>query len=469
MNGQAMTMATTSDALSLEREALSMEIEALKHAVQEQERLVQESYGRSDRMLQEVLNDKDALQEKEGRLLAVSEFTSLVLNMMDEVLIVLGTDGRIQRVNNKLTALLGYEAAALIGTNPDLLLAAASLDRCRLAVDPAMSASTSALYHHFSWHPQQEVELTLISRTGREISHDFRSSILHNSQGKKVGVVIVGVDLREIKRQNELLNLSLREVREANRQIMDSIHYAKTIQHSLLSNREIVDSHLPKSFFLWEPRDVIGGDIFHVYPLEENGIIIALFDCTGHGVPGAFMTVLTSGKLDHAIRNKRLSRPADILRHLNGAVRSTLHQNSNHSSSDDGLDAAICHLDPKARTLTFAGARISLLCIRAQETLTFKGDRQSLGYRGSNPEFTFNGHQVPIRHGMSFYLWTDGITDQLGGDQRLPFGRRRLTELLQTIHHLPFARQQEIVSRSFAEFSAGESRRDDVTVIGFSI
>lgn len=464
-----LEMMETTETSPPEPNALAMELEILKLAAAEQERLVREVHVRSDRMLQEVLNDKDALQEKEAGLAAANEFTSLVLNMMDEVLIVLGTDGRIQRVNKKLSALLGYEADELLGSNPDLLLAETSLRHCLPAFDPTLSASHSVFYHFFSWNPLQQVELTLITRTGQAVSHDFRSSILHNHQGKKVGVVVVGIDLRELKASNNRLNHSLMEVKEANRQIMDSIHYAKTIQRSLLSNRGLVQQHLPQSFFLWEPKDVIGGDIYHVYPLEDKGLLISLFDCTGHGVPGAFMTVLTSGKLDHAIRNQKLCRPDAILRHLNSAVRHTLHQDSDHAASDDGLDAAVCHIDPSGSALTFAGARLSLLCIHNRETVTVKGDRHSLGYRRSNPDFEFAGHVIPLRRGMVFYLWTDGITDQVGGDKGLPFGRTRLMELLKDIHHLPFARQKEILRQTFQAFTGEQARRDDITVIGFSI
>lgn len=451
-----------------ERASLADEIQALKQAAADQERRLLAVHSRTDDMLQEALNDKETLQERENRLTSANEFTSLVLNMMDEVLIVLATDGTIQRVNNKLTSLLGYQAAALLGTNPDRLLSEASRQRCQQAFTSAMSASPSAFYHFFSWNPQQQVELTLRSQDGQEIAYDFRSAILHNQQGKKVGVVVVGIDLREIKKKNELLRSSLLEVKEANRQIMDSIHYAKTIQRSLLTSRETVAGHLPNSFFLWEPRDVIGGDIFHVYPLEDNSLILALFDCTGHGVPGALMTVLTSGKLDHAIHSKGLAHPADILRYLNGAVRSSLHQDSQDITSDDGLDAAICHLDRQRGTLHFAGARVSLLCIDRQEPCLIRGDRQSLGYRRSDPSYTFNGHAIPLQEGMGFYLWTDGITDQIGGKQGLPFGRRRLLNLLHANRHLPFDQQKERLRQGFSGYISGEEQRDDITVIGFA-
>jgi|GEM_PF-6499512 len=451
-----------------ETASLADEIQALKRAAADQERLMLSVHSRTDDMLQEVLNDKATLQERETRLTNVNEFTSLVLNMMDEVLIVLATNGTIQRVNNKLTTLLGYQATDLLDTNPDRLLSDASRKRCQQAFAPAMSASPSAFYHFFSWHPQQQVELTLCAQDGQEIAYDFRSAILHNQQGKKVGVVVVGIDLREIKQKNELLQHSLLEVKEANRQIMDSIHYAKTIQRSLLASRETVACHLPSSFFLWEPRDVIGGDIFHVYPLEDNSLILALFDCTGHGVPGALMTVLTSGKLDHAIRSKGLSHPTDILRYLNGAVRSSLHQDSQDIVSDDGLDAAICHLDRQRGILRFAGARVSLLCINEQEPCLIRGDRQSLGYRRSDPSYPFNGHAIPLQEGMGFYLWTDGITDQIGGEQGLPFGRRRLLSLLHAHRHLPFEQQRELLRQGFSEYVSREEQRDDITVIGFA-
>ncbi len=459
---------TVEQKLRQQMKALEVELETLRLAAAEQETLVRDGYRRSDVMLQEVLNDKATLQEKEAGLAGANEFTSLVLDMMDEVLIVLGINGRIQRVNKKLTDLLGCTAQELTGANPDLLFSGASLSHCQRFFDPSLCASDSITYQFFSWNPQKQTELTLIARNGREILHDFRSSILHNFQGKKVGVVIVGIDLRELKAKNELLNRSLQEVKEANRQIMDSIRYARTIQRSLLSDPQMVKQHLPRSFFTWEPRDVIGGDIYHVYPLENGKLIISLFDCTGHGVPGAFMTMLVSGKLHHAIRSEKLSSPAVILKNLNRSVRSALHQDSDQPSSDDGLEAAVCLLDRAGSTLTFAGARLCLHYIHDRQAVTVTGDRQSLGYRRSDPDHDFIEHQIPLEQDIAFYLWTDGITDQVGGDKGLPFGRARFLKMLFEIHRLPFIRQQEMIRQTLAAFTGEEQQRDDLTVIGFS-
>lgn len=448
--------------------ALETEIEILKQAAAEQETMIMGSYANAEKMLQEALTDKNRFKKNEATLGAVNEFTRLVLETMDEVVMVLSTDGTIQTVNRKLTSLLGYEPAELIGHIADRLFSTESICHCEPLFDQSLIASNSVIYHFFSRNPLQQFEMTLLAKNGQEIIHEFRSSILYSYQGKKIGVVVVGDDIRALKQKNDQLRASLHEVESANNLIMESIHYARTIQRSILANQETIARHLPRSFFIWEPRDVLGGDIYNIFPLDDGNLLLSLFDCTGHGVPGALMTMLSSSKLHHLVRTEKLSDPAEILQQLNRDVRITLHQNSVHSQSDDGLDAGICHLDRQRNTLTFAGARLPLLYIEGQKIIHIKGDRQSLGYRKSDPAYRFSRHQIPLKPRTVFYLHTDGVTDQVGGEKGLPLGNRKFQELLLAHHHLPFDRQRLSFQQALAEFSGGHQKRDDLTFIGFS-
>jgi|GEM_PF-1800717 len=260
-----------------------------------------------------------------------------------------------------------------------------------------------------------------------------------------------------------------REAAEAvNKMMTDSIQYAKIIQSSLLPNLEQVKTFLPKSFFLWMPRDIVGGDMIYAQSVE-NGFILAVVDCTGHGVPGAFMTMVASTQLRRIIRDEGCYEPSDILKRLNFLVKTSLQQDSAQTRSDDGLDAAICWLNPQEKTLTFAGAKLPLYYIHNDQLNVIAGDRQSLGYKRSNLDFEFTTRTVSIEPGMSFYMSSDGFLDQLGGPKRFPFGNKRFRKLLMENRHHAFDEQSPQMLRAFNEYKGEHDRQDDVTVVGFKL
>jgi len=261
-----------------------------------------------------------------------------------------------------------------------------------------------------------------------------------------------------------------RIVATANKNITESIRYAKMIQLSLLPNPDTIKSFLPESFFIWMPRDIVGGDFIFCDYFQE-GFIIALIDCTGHGVPGAFVTMIASFGLRKIIRDQGCHDPARILSQLSFIVKTTLQQDTGYALSNDGLDAAVCfipaHKNSDSFSLTFAGANLPLYCLSNGEVITVKGDRQSLGYKRSDLSFNFSNHTVPVKKGMMLYMATDGITDQLGGEKRCRFGTERFKQTLRAIDGYPCEKQRELILRSFEAHKGDSMQVDDVTVMGF--
>ncbi len=271
---------------------------------------------------------------------------------------------------------------------------------------------------------------------------------------------------QRVEERTMQLHQSLMEIEEANKKIMDSIRYAKVIQDSLMPDVQEVQCYLPQSFFMWMPRDILAGDIFFV-DVVEGGLVAAVLDCTGHGVPGAFMTMLVSSALRRTIRDEKCKDPAQILCRLNLIVKTTLHQDKDYTVSDDGLDAAVCFIDHTENVLTFAGARLPLFCVAGGRTRIIKGDRQSIGYKRSDVHHVFQRHRIEIREGMSFYMASDGFEEQLGGARGFSFGRTRFGELLQEVSSVSLERQKDIIMEVFDRYRGEHERQDDVTVIGF--
>jgi len=285
---------------------------------------------------------------------------------------------------------------------------------------------------------------------------------------------------QQLKLKNIRLNDTLKEVEEANEKIMASIRYAKVIQTSLLPNLDGSNIYLPDSFVIWMPKDVVGGDIFFKDYFPDSGscndFIFAVIDCTGHGVPGAFMTMIASSGLRRIIKDEGCRDPAQILKQLNFVVKTSLQQDKDDTLSDDGLDAAICFIsgfspDEEACSddfrLTFAGAKLPLYYFHNDEVVVIKGDRHSIGYKRSDLNFDYTNHTVNVEKGMSFYLASDGFVDQLGGEKRRRFGTRRFRKLLRENGRKPFDEQRSVLLQAFNEYKGEYERQDDVTVLAF--
>lgn len=278
-----------------------------------------------------------------------------------------------------------------------------------------------------------------------------------------------------------LANQALREAKEtseaANKKITASIQYAKMIQSSLLPSPRNIKTFLPDSFFIWLPRDIVSGD-FIFTDRSEDSFIAAVIDCTGHGVPGAFMTMIASSGMTRVVKDEGCRDPAEILKRLNRFVKRTLQQDTDAALSNDGLDASICFVTGIAETdsgqritdrcqLTFAGARLPLIYIRDGKLTVIKGDKQSVGYKKSDLSFSFTNHTVNIQEGISFYMFSDGFADQLDEKDERRLGNRRLKKLLRKGAHLSFEEQRKILLNAFDAHRGSNEKQDDVTLIGF--
>ncbi len=267
---------------------------------------------------------------------------------------------------------------------------------------------------------------------------------------------------------------------EKNRQVMESIDYASVIQKSLSrSSREGLRMALPDHFLIWEPRDVVSGD-FYLFQEFPDGWLLSLFDCTGHGVPGAFMTLIMSSFLQGAIGEGRHRDPAALLTDMNRRVKTAMGQvDHSHAEapddgdhrSDDGMDAAFCWFDTASRRLTYAGAHqpLFLLFPEKDEVLTLDGDRMGVGYSTTPMEEAWQNHEIELPPGTHLYLFTDGFLDQLGGERCIAFGKKRLRAALVEHRGLLMSEQRAVLLERLHDYQGIEVRRDDVSAIGIRL
>nr|WP_183039486.1 SpoIIE family protein phosphatase [Paraburkholderia tropica] len=266
-----------------------------------------------------------------------------------------------------------------------------------------------------------------------------------------------------------LLSIVAEMQAEKNRQIMQSIEYASVIQQAMLrASRETLSTTLPDAALVWEPRDVVGGDFYH-FAAFADGWFGAVADCTGHGVPGAFMTLLASASLSQALEQLGPRDPSALLASVNRSVKALLGQINgvgDAPQSNDGLDAAFFWYDASRAQLLFAGARVALHVLRpdADAFESIAGDRMGVGYVDSLADYAWGLHTVDVPPGNLLFVSTDGLTDQIGGPRKIAFGKRRALELILADRENTPAGISARLLEALGKWQGAQARRDDVTL-----
>jgi serine phosphatase RsbU (regulator of sigma subunit) len=285
-----------------------------------------------------------------------------------------------------------------------------------------------------------------------------------------------------LEAQSQKLKVQGEELRQQKEEIISSINYAKYIQSSLLPEEEQLKSLLGEHFVLYKPKDIVSGDFYWISNVE-NKTVVAAADCTGHGVPGAFMSMLGTALLNEIVNKEYITHPGVILRHLRKEVINSLQQKGERGEQKDGMDIALCTIDIEEMRLQFAGANNPLYLIRKSslegvgiphlesggeyQLYEIKGDRMPIGINDRMDNFTC--HEIEIFKGDKFYLLTDGFPDQFGGSDTKKFGYRRFREQLMMDNSSTMADNKLRLEKTLNEWMGDNNQIDDILVIGFSI
>jgi serine phosphatase RsbU (regulator of sigma subunit) len=258
------------------------------------------------------------------------------------------------------------------------------------------------------------------------------------------------------------------ELARKNRDILDSIHYARRIQGAILPTEKELKAHLPNSFVFYQPKDIVSGD-FYWMEMVNDTILFAAADCTGHGVPGAFMSIIGFNGLNKIVKEEKVTQPAEILDRLSHIVEDTL-QYSDDYEVNDGLDIAICALDTKKMKLQYAGAFNPLYMIRSGELVETKADRKPVG-RSVIAERSgkFSNHEIDIQPNDAFYIFSDGYADQFGGPKGRKFRYSQFKELLVSAHQNPMNKQKEIIDKAIKDWKGEIEQIDDMVIMGVKV
>jgi serine phosphatase RsbU (regulator of sigma subunit)/Tfp pilus assembly protein PilF len=264
---------------------------------------------------------------------------------------------------------------------------------------------------------------------------------------------------REVQHQKEI-------VEEKNREITDSINYAHTIQTALLPSHETMKSVFPQSFVLLKPKDIVSGDFYWIAE-KENYSFYVTADCTGHGVPGGFMSMLGTSFLNEIVNERGIIAPAQVLDELRVQLIKALKQKGAAGESKDGMDMTLCRIDKNTMELVYAAANNSLYVLREGTLHEHKPDKQPIGYYTDPKPFT--QHTVQLQKEDVLYTFTDGYADQFGGQKGKKFKYKQLQELLVAVHTQPMEKQRDMLNDTLEQWRGDLAQVDDILVVGIKI
>ncbi len=274
----------------------------------------------------------------------------------------------------------------------------------------------------------------------------------------------------QMLREKEQKSIEVAEQREElaikNRNITDSIRYAQKIQESLLPENRYFKTLLPESFVLFRPKDIVSGDFYWISEAYDK-IFVVSADCTGHGVPGALMSMIGFELLARVIQEKAKEHPSEILEIISNGIESTFSRNVQDPLLKDGIDIGLVMIDKNKREAEFSGGFNTMYLIRDDRLTEIKGDRLTVGTRESGPDTNFRNHFFKLEENDRIYLFSDGYPDQFGGPKGKKFMYRRFKHLLLTIHKKPMDEQLRLLDETLVSWMGGISQIDDIQVIGF--
>ncbi len=297
--------------------------------------------------------------------------------------------------------------------------------------------------------PANRDEIGVLSESFSNMQHSIKD-LVHNLEDK------VKERTQEIQHQKDV-------VEEKNREIVDSINYALRLQNAIIPTKAKVRESLPDSFVLFKPKDIVSGDFYWMADLGED-VLIAAVDCTGHGVPGAMVSVVGANGLNRCVKEFELKQPAAIIDKLTDLVIETFE--SGDDEVKDGMDCAFCSVNLKKRTLEYAGANNPLWIVRkdSDEIEEIKANKQPIGSFEFRQAFT--NHKVQLNEGDVVYFFSDGYVDQFGGPKGKKLKYKALKSIILDIRNKPMTEQEEILEREFESWKGTLEQLDDVCVIG---
>lgn len=395
-----------------------------------------------------INNQNKLIEEKNVEL----EKLSIVARETVNGVIIADANGEIEWANQGFTRLLGYDVEEFKTLKGSNLLQASSNPEISKLIAYGVNEKKSVSY-----------EAINITSSGKELWVQSTLTPIIDEMGVLKKIVVIDSDITELKKAEKI-------ILKKNKDITDSIEYAQRIQHAMLPSENEMKKYLGDHVLFYAAKDIVSGDFYWLYG-EENGkhkkVIVAVADCTGHGVPGALMSMIGADQLNRIVREEKLFSPGKILSELNKSIKKAMQQVD--VTSKDGMEIGICLIDTEKKELCYAGANRPMYFFPNASKLTEKNfDRMAIG--GDTPfEYDFQEERFSYTVNDAFYLFSDGYTDQFGGEKRKKFMTGNFKDFLSDIQDRTMPLQEELIKEKFISWKGNNTQIDDVTVLGMKL
>ena len=381
---------------------------------------------------------------------------STILERLNNLIVVANPQGSVEYVSPSVKKMLGY--------NPEELLGDGWWNNTRAGDDESTQFIDYINNQFQSNNSSREVSYERQLKTASGVD----KWILWNmSLGPDKTVISIGSDITKRKNAEKALEEKNKSLQQKNEDIIDSIQYAKKIQDAILPNVDKIAENLADAFVLYLPKDVVSGDFYWYYKNKDKIFIVAA-DCTGHGVPGALMSVVGNSILKDVIVKRGIENPSLILSALDNDINNLLQKEDSYDVMSDGMDVSLAVIDLKNNLLTFSGAMRPLWVVRNKEVIELKGNRFPIGYfYGVEKKFT--NTEIQLQKEDQLYLFSDGYADQFGGEKNKKFNKKKLRELLISLQGMTGEEQQGFLDYALKNWRQEIEQTDDVLIVGLKI
>lgn len=404
----------------------------------------------------------------------ISNYSSIIDQANDAMFVIDIVDGRIHQSNPSAAALLGYTEAEL-----------KKLSLFHLHPKEELEKSSQIVADVWEKGGLIYKDIPFVTKTGNLIPVECSAKVAPFAG--RPAIVIYARDITERLRLENEINHQKEIIEEKNKDITDSIEYSKRIQRSVFIEKEKLKQFAPESFIFFKPREIVSGDFYwftnfeikndlkstggYSYKAGTNLLVVAAADCTGHGVPGAFMSIIGNSLLNNTIGHPEVNSAAGALDYLNVELKKSLNRNKDEIPLRDGMDIALCCIDLKGSRLEYAGANNPLYIVRNKQLIEIKANKQPITASPDSESKPFTNNLFELQKGDAIYLFTDGYADQFGGEtvRGKKFLYKRFQEVLINMSDKGMEEQKKYLYDSFENWKGKHPQTDDVLVIGIKV
>ncbi len=381
-----------------------------------------------------------------------------IIERLNNLIVVANQEGTVEYVSPSVKTMLGYEPSELLGNGWWNNTKSNEEDNVLFK---------DYINNKFESNRNSEDKEVSYERQLKTANGISKWILWNMSVGPDNSIISIGSDITKRKDAERALEEKNNNLQQQNEDIIDSIQYARKIQDAILPRVSAITKSVADAFVLYLPKDTVSGD-FYWYHKKENKIFVAAVDCTGHGVPGALMSVVGNSILKDVIVKRGIEDPSQILETLDSDVNNLFQKEDSYDVMSDGMDMALAVIDLETNRLTFAGAMRPIWIVRDNEVIEIKGDRFPIGYF-YGVEKTFTNVEVELKKDDQIYLFSDGYADQFGGEKNKKFNRKKMKELLVSINAMSGIEQQSFLDYALKNWRQEIEQTDDVLVIGLKI